>query len=57
MVSTGLTRARRFQAALALDPSRLQRSSLSHSKLENLTSTTLQRTLAHPVLLAQIYLV
>jgi hypothetical protein len=34
-VSTALTRARRSQAALALDPSRLQRSSLTHTKLRN----------------------
>ena len=35
-----LTRARRSQAALPWTPSRHQRSSLSHSNLQNLTSTT-----------------
>jgi hypothetical protein len=40
MVSTGLTRARRSQAALALDPIPASKVSLSHSNLQNLTSTT-----------------
>lgn len=40
MVSTGLTRARRSQAALALDPIPHQRSTLTHKNLQSLTSTT-----------------
>jgi hypothetical protein len=39
-ISTELTRARRSAAALALDPSRHQRPTLTHSNLQNLTNTT-----------------
>jgi hypothetical protein len=40
MVSTGLTRARRSQAALALDPIPASKVQSGHTKLQNLTSTT-----------------
>jgi hypothetical protein len=42
MFYTGLTRARRSQAAVALDPFRHQRFTLIYTKLQNLTSTTPQ---------------
>ena len=40
MISTGLTRARRFQAALALDPLPASKVQSGPLKMQNLTSTT-----------------